>query len=165
MVSHGVASRNNAPVVLCGVRALYDIRACANGIRVFCALHSVVVVCNGHNDDGLVACNLHGEVAYAPHSAVVCAPRSVAVYAPRSAVACVLRNAVSYAHHSMVCALHDVMDNELDPMVFRMCRVMEPVMLTQSPGMPQKLSAIQRVTEMNYKQNRRKFVWEKTQRW
>lgn len=136
---HGAASHNNAPVVLCGARVLYDIQACANDIRVFCALHSVVVVvCNGHSDDGLVACTPHGEVAYVPRSVAVYALHNVVAYVLHNAVVCALRNAVFYAHHNMACALHDVMDNELVPMVFHMCLAMELVLLMQSPTMPQR---------------------------
>lgn len=119
---HDVAFHNNERV-LCG-------QAYANDIRVFYALRSVVVVvCNDHNDDGSVACILH-DVAYAPHSVL----HDVVAYALHSAAVYALRNAVFYALHNMVCALvHDVMDNELDQMVFHMYLQLELVMLTQSP--------------------------------
>lgn len=142
VVCHGVASHNSAPVVLCDVRVLYGIPACANGIRVFCALHNVVVVCNGRNDD--VACILHGVMAYALHSAVAYAPRSEAACVLHSVAVYALRNVASCAHHNTVCVLHDVMDNELDPTACHMYLAMELVMLTQSPLMSQKLSEIQR---------------------
>lgn len=141
-VYHGVAFHNSAPVALCDAQVPYGIQACANGIRVFCALHNGVVACNGRNDD--VACILHGVVAYAPRSAVACAPRSAVACAPRSEVAYALHSAAFYAHHSTVCVPHDVMDNGLDPTVFHMYPVMGLVMLTQSPLMSQKLSEIQR---------------------
>lgn len=147
VVFHGVAFHNNAPVVPCDVRVLCGILACVNDIRVFCALHSgVVVVYNDRNDGGLGACILHDVMVYAPpHSEVACALHSVVAYVPHSVEVYALRNAVVfYAHHNMVCALHGVMDNELDPTVFRMYLLVELVMLMQSPQMPQILSEIQR---------------------
>lgn len=117
----------------CDAPALYGIRVCANDIRVSYALRSVVVVCNAHNCDGLAVCIPHDVSAYAPHNA--------AAYALRNAAAYALRSVVFYAHHNMVCALHDVLGNELDLTVFHRCP--ELAMLKQSPSMSQKLSKIE----------------------
>lgn len=117
------AHRNDVRVVY-DTQVLYDIRVCVYDILVFCySLHDEMVAYNDHNDDGLVY--LHDvavvEVdneAYALHS-VVYTLRDDKVY-----------------------ALREPMDNEVPMVVYRIYLALELVLLTQSPKMIQKLSAI-----------------------